>query len=529
MKLTSIAKNLLKLIIFVFGIFLMTSCTNTQKGSEYFNEKPNILWIFVEDINPFLSCYGVDINPTPNIDRLADNGVLFNKAFTPSPVCSPTRSAMMLGSMPTTYDVHNHHNSRTVESAVFLPEGVKTIPQLFKDAGYYTFNYGKDDYNFIYNRKDLYSGDYGLHFWYTFEGFGHWRDEARGDKPFFGQVQLEGGKMVLPQPKRIALYDSVVPKENRIDPAIIEIPPYYPDVPEIRFDYSEHYNSIRYTDSEVGYILKQLEDDGLLENTVIVFFSDHGYKGTRDKQFCYDSGIRVPLLIAYFGNNETIKHGLKRDDMVSLIDVSTTSLALAGIEIPDYMEGKDVFADDYQRDYIVSVRDRCDFTIDRIRAIRTEKYKYIRNYYPERSYQQPTYRDTRPEYLILKEMYEKGELNEVQAQYWGPTKPAEELYDLEKDPHEINNLAGNADYKAALDEHRAILDNWIEETGDMGQYPEVDNLKGREALRFMISRWGDRCVNPEFDVVRAMPMPGAPLFDLQGKMGDVDNYGDEKK
>ena len=487
--------------------------------------KPNILWIFVEDINPFLSCYGEEINPTPNIDKLAENGTLFEKAFTPAPVCSPTRSGMITGTMPTTFNLQNHHSSRTIESAIFLPDGVKTVPELFKQAGYYTFNHGKDDYNFVYDRKKLYDGDFGLHFWYTFEGFGHWRDDARQGKPFFGQIQLEGGKTVLPQPERIKLYDSIVPKSERIDPSMPGLPPYYPDVPEIRFDWAEHYNAIRYTDKEVGYILGQLEKDGLLDKTIIFFFSDHGYKGTRHKQFCYDGGIQVPLIVAYFGNNETIKKGLHRTDMVSLIDVPATSLSMAGISIPDYMEGKNMFAPDFHRDYIVSVRDRCDFSIDRIRAIRTEKFKYIKNFYPDRAYQQPSYRDTRPEFLVLKQMHEKGQLDEIQDQWWGPAKPVEELYDLENDPFEVQNLAENPEFQTVLEEHRAILEKWMTETGDQGQYPEIESVRGREALRFMIERWGDRCVNPEYDIVRNQPVPGSPLFNLKGQLGDVDNYG----
>jgi len=506
-------------------VFLIFTSCNKQTS-----EKPNILWIFIEDINPLLSCYGEEINPTPTLDNLAENGVLFEKAFTPASVCSPTRSGIITGTTPTTYGLHNHHSSRTIESAIFLPKGAKTIPELFKEQGYYTFNHGKDDYNFTYNRKDLYDGDYGLHFWYTFEGSGHWRDKARKkDQPFFGQIQLEGGKNVLVQPKRVELYNKMLPVEDRIDESLVPIPPYYPDVAEIRHDYAEHYNAVRMTDNEVHEIMDQLKKDGLLENTIVFFFSDHGYKGTRHKQFLYDGGLHVPLIISYFGNNKKIKKGLRRKDLVNLIDVGTTSLSLAGIKIPDYMEGKDLFAPDFKRDYIISSRDRADFSIDRIRSVRTENFKYIKNFYPERAYQQPSYRDTRIEYQIQKQMYEKGELNEVQAFYWKDTKPAEELYDLKNDPFEINNLAENAKYKSELEKHRKILDNWIKETDDKGQYPEVESLRGREALRFMIDRWGDRCVNPEFDVVRDRPMPGSPLFNLKGELTNVDDYSNSKK
>ena len=207
--------------VLTFGLiatcaFLLSSCSEGTKTAGP-KTQPNILWLYVEDINPWLSCYGKEINPTPHIDRLAENGVLFEKAFSPTPVCSPTRSGIIVGCMPSSINAHHHHSSRTVESANFLPEGMKTVPELFREAGYYTFNNGKDDYNFIYDRKKLYSGDIGLQFWYTFDGTGHWRDAERGDKPFFAQFQYEGGKTVLPQPKRIKLYDSIVPPQNRID------------------------------------------------------------------------------------------------------------------------------------------------------------------------------------------------------------------------------------------------------------------------------------------------------------------------
>ena len=491
-----------------FALFAMYSCQSGTPGTPDTTggEKLNILWIYIEDICPFLSCYGYDINQTPHVDDLAENGVLFEKAFTPSPVCSPTRSGIITGMMPTTIGVHNHHSSRTVESAIFLPDDIKTIPELFKEAGYYVFNNGKDDYNFIYDRSALYEGPFRTHFWYTFEGKGSWRDEARGkDQPFFGQIQLEGGKYVLNQTDRVTLYDRRLPKEKRMDPAVPELPPYYPDVPEVRYDWGLHFDGIKMTDLDVRDIVAMLKKDGLLDNTVIFYFSDHGYKGTRHKQFCYDGGIQVPLIVGYYGGDEVIQKGVRRGDLVSLIDVGPTSLALAGIGIPEQMEGRDMFAGDFHRDYVISVRDRCDFSIDRIRSVRTDRYKYIRNFMPERSYSQPSYRDTRVEFTVPKAMFERGELNEVQAKYWLDTKPEEELFDLESDPHEINNLAGDPEFADVLEKHRKILENWIEETDDKGQYPE-----GIEPLRFMYERWGERCVNPEFDIVKKRPRNGAP-------------------
>ena len=261
--------------------------------------------------------------------------------------------------------------------------------------------------------------------------------------------------------------------------------------------------------------MKRLEEDGLLDNTVVFFFSDHGYKGTRHKQFCYDSGLHVPLLIAWYGNPDATPPGSVRNDIVNLLDVSATSLALAGIPIPKYMESKNLFAKNYKRDYVIGVRDRCDFSIDMIRTVRSDRFRYIKNFMTDRPLQQPTYRDTRIEFTVQKEMHEKGLLTPAQDQFWADERVAEELYDLENDPHEIRNLAGDLKYKKVLDEHRQALEKWMKETDDQGQYPEWESRVGLENLRFMLDRWGGRCVNPEFKHVLDKPMPGAPEVDIR--------------
>lgn len=494
------------LVSFLFG--LLSSCSHnkplnttqtTQKTSQ-----PNILWIYLEDQNPVLSSYGVDINPTPNIDKLAENGVLFKKAFTPAPVCSSARSAIILGAMPTTFGVHNHHSSRTIEDGIFLPKEILTIPELMKDAGYTTFNHGKDDYNFIYNRKDLYDDDIGINFWYTFSGTGDWKNivknsQANG-KPFFGQIQLMGGKWGL-----TTTYPSIKDKITPIDPSIVPVPPYYPDVPEIRDDIARHYDAARYTDVEVGEIMASLKSLGALENTYVFFFSDHGYKGIRHKQFVYDGGIHIPLIVAHYGKNGEITAKQVRKDLVSGIDIGTTSLALAGVDIPDYMEGKNFFDKQFQRDHIIATRDRCDFTIDRIRGVRTQQFKYIKNDFPERSYMQPAYRDGRPEFKVIQKLYKEGKLTAEQAKYPAPNKPKEELFDLANDPHEIRNLAEDPVYRKQLIKMRQKLAHWQTETGDRGSEPQHP-----ESLRFMLDRWGKRCVNPEYDEIRGTYRDGQP-------------------
>ncbi|MGM8361890.1 sulfatase family protein [Flavobacterium sp. ARAG 55.4] len=491
-------------IIFFAGCNLFANPIKNKKPSTI-ADKPNVLWIYVEDLNPVFSCYGETKNPTPTIDYLADNGVLFRKAFAAAPVCSASRSAVITGTMATTFGLQNHHSSRTVEDAIFLPDGVKTIPEVFKDNGYFTFNQGKDDYNFIYNRKKLYNDDTKVDFWYTFVGAGIWPSAIPQNQPFFGQIQLEGGKLSL-----IQVYDKTKEKITPIDRKLVQLPPYYPNIPSVHEDFARHYDAARATDLEVAEIIKQLRENNLLNNTYVFFFSDHGYKGIRHKQFLYDGGIQIPLIVAYFGNDSQIKKQSVRKDLISGIDIGTTSLSLAGIQIPSYMEGKNIFDSSFKRDHIIATRDRCDFSIDRIRAVRTDKFKYIKNYMPNRSYTQPSYRDKRAEFVDIKKMYDAGELNEVQAKYWLPTKPEEELFDLENDPFEINNLAYNPKYNKELIKHRKILANWATTYGDKGSEPQ--NIY---SLKFMYDRWGDRCVNEEYDAIKNIKIKNTPQTSLK--------------
>ena len=457
--------------------------------------RPNILWIAVEDISPFLNCYGYN-NDTPNLDRLAEGGVRFSNMFMPAPVCSPCRSALIAGMMQTTLGTHNHHSSRTEETAIHLPNHIRILPELFRKAGYFTFNQGKDDYNFWYDREDLYTGAYTTHPLYGKSGKREvgWKDRQK-DQPFFGQIQLSGGKEIYSQ----KFMERV---RNPINRNAFDLPPYYPDVPEIREDWARHFDSIQLTDDRVGEIIKQLREDGLLENTVIIFFSDHGMRLWRHKQFCYDSGLHVPFIMNWAGNPERLGGaGIVREDLVNGLDIAATCLALAGIPIPKYMESRDLLTRSFEpRDYVISARDRCDYTIDRIRSVRTKRYRYIRNFFPDRSYMQPNYRDEWEITKLMRKLHAEGKLNAVQDRFWSDERPSEELYDLEKDPHEINNLAFDHDYRDVLIKHRKILTQWIYETDDKGQYPE-DSAN----LKYMLDIWRERGVepvNPEYDHLR---------------------------
>jgi arylsulfatase A-like enzyme len=230
---------------------------------------------------------------------------------------------------------------------------------------------------------------------------------------------------------------------------------------------------------------------------VVFFFTDHGMRFWRHKQFCHDGGLHVPLIVAWFGTDK-VASGKVREDLVSGIDIGATSLGLAGIGIPEYMEGRDLFAADFEpREYVISARDRCDYTIDRIRTVRTQQYRYIRNFKTDRPYMQPNYRDGWESSRLMRKLYADGKLNEVQARFWAKERPEEELYHIAKDPHETVNLAGDPRYADVLSRHREILEKWVAETDDKGQYPEKP-----EGLRFMLEYWGNKCTNPEYDAVR---------------------------
>ncbi len=480
------------LMFFAILGYTCSSCTD-HRTNESERVQPNILWIVLEDTAPLLGCYGESLIKTPHIDQLARDGVRYENAIMPAPVCSPCRSTIITGVMSTTLGTHNHHSARTEESSIYLPEGVKTIPELFKSAGYFTFNNGKDDYNFTYDREDLYSQDYRHHPLYGKSGLHLDLLTLVNKTPIFGQIQLSGGKEIFKSEFKKNI-------KTPVDRSLIKLPPYLPNHPVIVEEYANHLDAIQVTDEKVGAIIQELKESGLLENTIIFFFSDHGMRMTRNKQFLYEGGLRVPLIIADYTNSKNLKAGSAYDGLVSGLDLGPSSLALAEIDIPDYIEGENIFnSSEEKRDFVISTRDRCDFTIDRIRSVRTKDYKYIRNYMTDRPYTQPTYMDVDevPFVLTMKQLYKEKKLDSVQSIFFGDTRPSEELYNLKEDPYELNNLSQNPMYKDVAIKHSDILEKWIMETGDKGQHPENE-----ANLKLMLGIWGDYAVNSEYDALR---------------------------
>ncbi len=465
---------------------ILANCCGSAQAQQ--PHQPNIVWIFVEDMNGWMGCYGDDTVPTPNIDALASRGVRFDRAYVPAGVCSATRSAIALGAMQTSLGVHNHRSSRTrvPKEVIHLPKGVRTVYEIFREQGYFVYNGGgKNDFNFVWDVRNLYNFDGGK------IGFGgpYWRKRKQG-QPFFAQIQLRGGK----NSGNFAGSGKSAKNDIHTDPATVNVPPYYPDHSIIRREIAHHYDCIRQTDDEVGRIIAALEKDGLLASAVVFFWTDHGMRLHRHKQWLYEGGIRVPLIVAGPG----IPMAKVRDDLVSGIDITVTSLALAGIDAPAYMEGRDFFVKNYQpRLFVVSARDRCDYTIERVRAVTTERFKYLRNFLTDRPFMQPQYRDGRDYVEICRQLHQQGKLNAVQSFSWSKTRVPEELYDLKNDSHETKNLVDDPRFADVLKRHRDMLETWSRETDDKGQYPE-----SADALRGVLKRWSKQAVNPEYDKVR---------------------------
>jgi arylsulfatase A-like enzyme len=426
--------------------------------------RPNVVWIVVDDMSANFSCYGEKAIQTPHVDRLAAEGTRFGKSFVTAPVCSPCRSALITGCYQTTIGAHLHRSGRG-ELKIHLPGDVVPVPVLFQKAGYYTciggFNakgnaLGKTDYNFEWPRA-MYDGN-------------DWAGRKPG-QPFFMQVQLHGGKHRGQGPNKNWQARAKRELGANTRPDDVTLPPYYPRDPVLLQDWADYLDCCRFTDKEVGDVLARLEREKLLDETVIFFLTDHGISHARGKQFLYDEGIHVPFIVRGPG----IAKGKVRDDLIEHIDLAATSLALAGIDVPKWIQGRNLLAKDYtRRDHVFAARDRCDETMEHIRSVRTERFKYIRNYMNERPHLQPCrYKDEKAIVQKLRELHAAKKLDDLQERLlFAPTRPAEELYDLTADPHETTNLAADPKHQDMLAQMRKRLADWEERTGDRGRKPE---------------------------------------------------------
>lgn len=453
------------LLTFCFGVSL-TACYNTQPKE---NQKPNIVWIVCEDISPFLGAYGDKIVNTPNIDQLAREGILYTRAFTTAGVCATSRSAIITGMYQTSIGTHNMRTlngpsalkySNGLNYSAVIPSNVKCFPEYLRMNGYYCTNNTKQDYQFntpvtVWDENDITAS---------------WVNRAEG-QPFFSVFNFA----ITHESQLMGRTDSLL-----VNPDETIIPPYLPDTKIAHRDMARLLTNIERMDTQVGELLTLLKETGVYDETIVFFYSDHGGALPWMKREVLDRGIHIPLIIRFPNgqNANTIN-----DDLVSSVDFAPTVLSLADITIPSHMQGQAFLGKQKAapRSYIFGARDRMDSEYDRVRAVRDKRYEYIFNYMPEKPYYQDIeYRLGIPLMKEILEMRDSNKLNPEQ-QAWFKTKPVEELYDLETDPHQLINLAFDPEYAQKLEELRSAFKNWTDTFGDLGSVPEKE----------LISKWWD--------------------------------------
>lgn len=434
-------------------------------------KRPNILWLIAEDFGPHLGCYGTKEVSTPVLDGIAAKGMRFTRFYTTAPVCSPSRSAFNTGMYQTTIGAHNHRSHR--DDGYTLPQGVRLISERMRDAGYFTANVkelpaeagfkgsGKTDWNFAPPMKPFDSSNW---------------DDLKQHQPFYAQINFQETHRTFHG-------------EPHADPAKVEIPPYYPDHEVTRKDWAQYLDAATALDVKIGKVMELLERDGLLENTVICFFGDNGQAHVRGKQFCYEEGLNVPLIMSWPSGFEApvgYEAGKVSDRLLMSIDLNATSLAWAGIAKPQGMQGQVFMGANAEpaREHVFGARDRCDMTVFRFRTVRDARYRYIRNFTPDRPFLQfNAYKEKQyPVWNLIKELAAQDKLTPEQAVLAAPTMPEEELYDLQNDPFEIHNLAksNEPEHRRALERLSDVLTSWIAQTNDQGRIPEPEELAKNE-------------------------------------------------
>lgn len=434
--------------------------------------QPNILWITNEDMSPqHLGCYGGKVAKTPNIDQLAKEGVRYTNAFSTAGVCAPSRNTLITGMYQTSIGGHNMRNflpgsfnSPNFKSgapfpsySILTPEDVKAFPEFLRKAGYYCTNNYKQDYQFEAPET----------VWDENSNTADWRGRPDKNQPFFSIINLEDTHE-----------GQLFARDNMpltVKPEDVELLPFYKDTPTMRKDVARHLSNIEDMDRKVGEIIKKLKEDGLYDNTIIFYYSDHGDCLPYVKREVYDRGLKVPLVIRYPNAQNA---GSVVDDLVSFVDFAPTLLSLANIPIPNFMQGQAFLGSQKaktSRKYIFAARDRMDAKVDRVRAVGDGQFKYYRNYMPELPYYQDlNYRKQIKSMAELLKLRDEGQLTGLQMHWFRPNKPQEELFDVKNDPYEVNNIANDPKYAVKLKELREQHKAWTKKYGDLGQLPEKD-------------------------------------------------------
>ncbi len=471
-------------------------------------ERLNVLLIMAEDLGPRLGAYGDHVAVTPRIDQLAREGRRYTNAFSSAGVCAASRAGILFGIHQNVWGAGHMRaiTSRVPEVPPYTavpPSPWKGFPELLRAAGYYAVNANKTDYQLDEGLRGVVAG--GPFTLWDEVSADDWRGRTPG-QPFFAYMTLDAthesqvwptfsfGSLpaLVMAPLRIVNHMGW-PLET--DPASVRVPAYYPDTPTVRADLARHYNNIAKMDEEVGALLDALEADGLADRTVVIFTTDHGDGLPRAKRWLYDSGIRVPLIVRWPG---VTPPGSVSDELVSLLDLAPTILAIAGQPVPAATQGR-VFVGPAAQpppQYVHAARDRMDESQDRVRAVRDERFKYIRHFRRESPFVQPgAFRDTMPMMREMKTLAEAGALDPVQALFFRSERPAEELFDTWTDPEEVVDLAGEPAAQATLVRMRAALDAWLASSPDLGALPETE-------LRERFWPGGERPVTADVEITR---------------------------
>jgi len=426
---------------------------------------PNILWLSCEDISPHLGCYGDSFAKTPHLDELAAKGTRFTNAYTSAGVCAPCRSSIITGMYQNSVGTHHMRCNAT------LPDWLKPFPLYLREAGYYCTNNSKTDYQF--------SKPKGGEIWDQSSGKAHWKERKDG-QPFFAVFNFTGchESGIASKEKYERVTQDLTPDQRQDREAFDNIPPYYPDTPVVREDWKRNYELITAMDAWAGAKIQEVKEAGEWENTIVIYWSDHGVGLPRAKRWLYDSGTKIPLIAHVpekFQKRVDFEPGTVDDRLINSVDFAPTVLALGGLDSPDYMHGQSFAKNSTPRKYVYGARDRMDERYDIIRAVRDKRFRYIRNFEPLKPYYQ--YMNT-PEkgatMMEIRKAEKAGTLSGALAQFSAEAKPVHELYDLDNDPHEINNLANSPEHAAKLDEMIEALTEWQLEIGDLGLMPESE-------------------------------------------------------
>jgi len=421
-------------------------------------ELPNILWITSEDNSAyFTGCYGNSFATTPNIDRLAAQGFMYTHAYCPSAVSAPARNCIITGVYA------NSNGNENMRSNYRMSESVRTYPEYLREAGYYCTNNVKTDYNTPSIDPSK--------IWDESSTKAHYKNRPEG-KPFFAVFNIMTSH-------ESSIHKPVPADKLRHDPSKVVLPPYHPDTPEMRHDWAQYYDKIEDMDAQVGQLLKELEESGFAENTIVMYYGDNGGVLARSKRFMYETGTRIPFVIRipekYKDLYPAEKPGEKVNRLIDFSDLAPTLLSIAGITIPGYMQGEAFLGKQKTEDpqYAYMSRARMDERYDLVRAVRDSRYSYIRNYMPFRiTMQHVDYLFNARSARSWEQAFREGKTNEVQSRYFLP-KPVEELYDTENDPWEVHNLAGDPAYKKVLARMRKAETAWRIEIRDAGLIPET--------------------------------------------------------